>query len=585
MKLKSKAEQSLTFEISNTLKNEIPAYIGSLTREEGKNVGNYLISIGTLALVDNIVTTQGIKKEFLASNYELILSSTPVYYVIEKANVTIKVNDVVADYDGKNYVSNFTALISSDYIPDDILTLYYSCPVTEKTQKGVYPITLTVSHENYNFTIINATYTVNYKIYTVSFSVLGNIVSTVNVEHFSYVSAEAVPAVNVEGYIFESWEIRNNDGSYVEVIPTTYQINENTTFSASMRLTLYTITYNLNGGEFEGNCLETFKFTTNDFALDVPIKTGYNFAGWFKNSDFSGQPISIVTKGTTGDLVLFAKWIIKVYQVSLPVVQDNALNIVYEDPLQLEYQQSFTFLVELSDAYTQSSQTIQASVKWLASGRVEQLEQVKPLQYTISNIADNFEIVLTGINKNVYTVSFIADGKQIKIVQKEYGQSLLEEDYPQIPMEGKENYSDVDPYWETKDSYSNITKNEVVNAIYVPNVYTVTFVLPNGKNVTTSVTYGQKVSEDKLKEVCSLSLFEYFIFDSSLEGVSGNKTIKVSIGNNIYILYIVLAAIGCLIIFFVVLGVVKKKKRNKFDWWFYADEEDINPKAKKHTKK
>ena len=47
---------------------------------------------------------------------------------------------------------------------------------------------------------------------------------------------------------------------------------------------------------------------TDTFELLVPGKEGYVFGGWYTSSDFSGEPITKVEKGTTRNLVLYAKW-------------------------------------------------------------------------------------------------------------------------------------------------------------------------------------------------------------------------------------------------------------------------------------
>ena len=42
--------------------------------------------------------------------------------------------------------------------------------------------------------------------------------------------------------------------------------------------------------------------------LPIPTKKGYKFVGWYSSSDYSGERISSIEIGTTGDLALYAKW-------------------------------------------------------------------------------------------------------------------------------------------------------------------------------------------------------------------------------------------------------------------------------------
>lgn len=68
----------------------------------------------------------------------------------------------------------------------------------------------------------------------------------------------------------------------------------------------YSITYNLNGGT---NHSENPAFYNDAQAITFkdPSKPGYIFKGWFKDSGFTEQ-VSSIAIGTTGDIVLYAKW-------------------------------------------------------------------------------------------------------------------------------------------------------------------------------------------------------------------------------------------------------------------------------------
>lgn len=69
----------------------------------------------------------------------------------------------------------------------------------------------------------------------------------------------------------------------------------------------FEINYNLNGGTLPSN--EPISYTILDeVILPTPEKTGYDFLGWYSNSNFSGNKISSISKGQTEDLTLYAKW-------------------------------------------------------------------------------------------------------------------------------------------------------------------------------------------------------------------------------------------------------------------------------------
>ena len=47
----------------------------------------------------------------------------------------------------------------------------------------------------------------------------------------------------------------------------------------------------------------------DEFILEKASCNGYIFIGWYLNSDCSGDPVTNITEGTTGDLRLYAKWV------------------------------------------------------------------------------------------------------------------------------------------------------------------------------------------------------------------------------------------------------------------------------------
>ena len=71
----------------------------------------------------------------------------------------------------------------------------------------------------------------------------------------------------------------------------------------------YTITYNLNGGDWgEVEHKDSYTQFDEDYTLPTPTKTGYVFAGWYGASDFSGLPTVVLGAGSVGDKEYYAKW-------------------------------------------------------------------------------------------------------------------------------------------------------------------------------------------------------------------------------------------------------------------------------------
>lgn len=73
---------------------------------------------------------------------------------------------------------------------------------------------------------------------------------------------------------------------------------------------LFTISYELNGGEFKAGETAPGSYTrrTDGFALPEPVKVGFVFAGWYEKADFSGEPVAGIPYGTAGNKTFYAKW-------------------------------------------------------------------------------------------------------------------------------------------------------------------------------------------------------------------------------------------------------------------------------------
>ena len=69
--------------------------------------------------------------------------------------------------------------------------------------------------------------------------------------------------------------------------------------------TIYTITYKLNGGTNATNNPVSYNIETDTITLTNATRTGYAFDGWY---DEAGNEVTQITKGSTGDMTLYAKW-------------------------------------------------------------------------------------------------------------------------------------------------------------------------------------------------------------------------------------------------------------------------------------
>jgi len=71
----------------------------------------------------------------------------------------------------------------------------------------------------------------------------------------------------------------------------------------------YTITYKLNGGTNHSENPAKYTVETKGITLkDSTRSGGYVFDGWYLNSDFSGDRVTNIPAGSTGNLTLYASW-------------------------------------------------------------------------------------------------------------------------------------------------------------------------------------------------------------------------------------------------------------------------------------
>lgn len=71
--------------------------------------------------------------------------------------------------------------------------------------------------------------------------------------------------------------------------------------------TEYSITYYLYEGTNNAANPDSYKETSKTITLKDPVKTGYTFQGWYKDSSMTNK-ITSIPKGSKGDLKLYAKW-------------------------------------------------------------------------------------------------------------------------------------------------------------------------------------------------------------------------------------------------------------------------------------
>lgn len=84
-------------------------------------------------------------------------------------------------------------------------------------------------------------------------------------------------------------------------------VTSNMTVTAQWELIPYGIRYELNGGTNAPENPDRYTVETETVTLADASRTGYTFAGWYSDEELT-QQVTEITKGTTGDITLYAKW-------------------------------------------------------------------------------------------------------------------------------------------------------------------------------------------------------------------------------------------------------------------------------------
>ncbi len=179
----------------------------------------------------------------------------------------------------------------------------------------------------------------------------GSLIDSVSVRNGQTVSQPQTPVKN--GYSFTRWYYLYGSGStYVKTtcsFPMT--INEDKILYAEWKTVTYNIIYNLDGGSISGTYETSYSILSETIELKNPTRNGYKFLGWYTSSNFGeNSRISKIEKGSSSDIVLYAKWETIQYTITYNISDKGALSqtavrsytieddvIILADPISSKY--------------------------------------------------------------------------------------------------------------------------------------------------------------------------------------------------------------------------------------------------------
>ena len=174
------------------------------------------------------------------------------------------------------------------------------------------------------------------------------------------------------------------------------------TYYAKWEAITYEIIYESNGGSYIDPQYYNIEIAISN--LPTPTRDGYNFAGWYQNSDFSGAQVAEIAMGTYGDIQLYAKWNLISYTITFNVNGGDSLaNMTFTiesewfrlpEPTRTGFAfdgwyKDSAFLTEAVDGISQGSYgDITFYAKWVSNGYTIQYDsmggtEIRDTVYTV----------------------------------------------------------------------------------------------------------------------------------------------------------------------------------------------------------
>ena len=146
------------------------------------------------------------------------------------------------------------------------------------------------------------------------------------------------------GYTFAGW---HEDDALTNAMSILTMPAFDFTLYAKWSVNIYDITLHLNQGT-ASQLPTTYTIESSEIILPEPQREGYTFLGWFENAELNGSTIMTIPTGRTGDIELFAGWMINQYHITF--IGDG-----YQESITSDYQSNITLPMisdDLKPGYT-----------------------------------------------------------------------------------------------------------------------------------------------------------------------------------------------------------------------------------------
>ncbi len=214
------------------------------------------------------------------------------------------------------------------------------------------------------------------------------------------------PGTYILNFIFYD-DVDNKLGTYSELVNV---VSRTDSFAVIKNIDLakpYKISYELNGGNFSEAIAipATYSCYSETITLPSVSRVGYDFEGWYTNSNFNGEPVTELLSGNSGDKHFYVKW--------KPVIVKYTVNHLLQN-------------VD-DDEYTlESTETLEGKTESLTEGISKEYTGFELQEFSQEKIApDGSTIVNIKYNRKIITLNFdTAGGSAIEPIKGKYGAAV-----------------------------------------------------------------------------------------------------------------------------------------------------------------
>ena len=166
-------------------------------------------------------------------------------------------------------------------------------------------------------TNVQAVFTRTPRSYSVTLNTNSGTINSGDVTGYTYGVGATLPTdITRTGYDFGGWYDNSGfEGDAVTIISTSATGDKE--YWAKWTASTYTVTLNTNSGTINTGDVAGYTYGVGATLPTDITRTGYDFGGWYDNSGFEGDAVTIISASVTGDKEYWAKWTASTYTVTL----------------------------------------------------------------------------------------------------------------------------------------------------------------------------------------------------------------------------------------------------------------------------